>query len=298
MAKQKKFMTMDGNTAHSVHLVRLHGSCRHLPDYPLVPDGGIIPTSGRRKAARTCSARLSMSSKCSLKAARQLSSTVRLPPAPLTTTYTASQGPPPHDPEHVQDRRRIAAGCPACYRPRHCLACPLHFRRPQRCHGLPPDWLLPCFARIASRKPLTSLPLPTWLPSRDASRSCTSSMVSARRTKSRRLKSRTTKISPSSSTWKPSRPSRNRGLSPNNPTLRGTAQNPDVFFQAREACNPYYNALPAVVEYYMDEMNKLTGRDYKLFNYYGATGCRARHHLHGFRLRSHRRDHRSVAFPR
>ncbi|MGI6299172.1 MAG: pyruvate:ferredoxin (flavodoxin) oxidoreductase [Saccharofermentanales bacterium] len=62
---------------------------------------------------------------------------------------------------------------------------------------------------------------------------------------------------------------RDRGLTPNNPTLRGTAQNPDVFFQAREASNPYYNALPAVVEYYMDEMNKLTGRDYKLFNYYG-----------------------------
>jgi len=63
---------------------------------------------------------------------------------------------------------------------------------------------------------------------------------------------------------------RARGLSPNNPILRGTAQNPDIFFQAREACNPYYDALPAIVEHYMDEMNKLTGRDYKPFNYYGA----------------------------
>ena len=63
---------------------------------------------------------------------------------------------------------------------------------------------------------------------------------------------------------------RARGLNPDHPTLRGTAQNPDVFFQAREACNPYYDALPDVVEHYLGEINKLTGRDYKIFNYYGA----------------------------
>ena len=63
---------------------------------------------------------------------------------------------------------------------------------------------------------------------------------------------------------------RERSLSPNHPTLRGTAQNPDVYFQAREAANPFYEALPAVVDYYFDEMNKLTGRNYKAFNYYGA----------------------------
>lgn len=59
-------------------------------------------------------------------------------------------------------------------------------------------------------------------------------------------------------------------LNPNHPVTRGSAQNSDVFFQAREACNPFYNALPQVVENYMNEINKLTGRDYKLFNYYGA----------------------------
>ena len=63
---------------------------------------------------------------------------------------------------------------------------------------------------------------------------------------------------------------RARGLSPNHPSLRGTAQNPDIYFQGREAANPYYDALPAVVDYYFDEMNKLTGRNYKAFNYYGA----------------------------
>ncbi len=62
----------------------------------------------------------------------------------------------------------------------------------------------------------------------------------------------------------------NRALNPEHPVLRGTAQNPDIFFQAREACNPYYNELPAVVEQYMDAVNKEAGTDYKLFNYYGA----------------------------
>ncbi|MCL1925498.1 MAG: pyruvate:ferredoxin (flavodoxin) oxidoreductase [Defluviitaleaceae bacterium] len=64
---------------------------------------------------------------------------------------------------------------------------------------------------------------------------------------------------------------RKRGLNPTEPVLRGSAQNPDIFFQAREAANPYYNAVPAVVEENMNKINKLTGRDYRLFNYYGHT---------------------------
>lgn len=63
---------------------------------------------------------------------------------------------------------------------------------------------------------------------------------------------------------------RKRALNPEHPALRGTAQNPDIFFQNREACNGYYNALPLVVEEYMSKVNALTGKDYKLFNYYGA----------------------------
>ena len=53
------------------------------------------------------------------------------------------------------------------------------------------------------------------------------------------------------------------------PVLRGTAQNPDIFFQAREACNPYYEAIPEVVESYMNRVNEKIGSNYKLFNYYG-----------------------------
>lgn len=63
---------------------------------------------------------------------------------------------------------------------------------------------------------------------------------------------------------------RKQALNPESPVTRGTAQNPDVYFQAREASNPYYDAVPSVVEGYLAEINKLTGRDYKLFNYYGA----------------------------
>ena len=63
---------------------------------------------------------------------------------------------------------------------------------------------------------------------------------------------------------------RRNALNPNHPCQRGSAQNPDIFFQAREACNPYYDALPAVVQKYMDKVNEKIGTDNKLFNYYGA----------------------------
>ncbi len=63
---------------------------------------------------------------------------------------------------------------------------------------------------------------------------------------------------------------RDRSLSPNNPVFRGTAQNPDIYFQNREASNPYYKDIVGIVEDYMNKISKLTGRSYDLFNYYGA----------------------------
>ena len=62
---------------------------------------------------------------------------------------------------------------------------------------------------------------------------------------------------------------RARALNPEHPVLRGSAENGDIFFQHREACNSYYNALPAIVEEYMKKVNKKIGTNYKLFNYYG-----------------------------
>ena len=63
---------------------------------------------------------------------------------------------------------------------------------------------------------------------------------------------------------------RAKALDPNHPYTKGTAQNPDIFFQAREASNVFYNAVPKIVADYMVEISKLTGREYKPFNYYGA----------------------------
>ncbi len=63
---------------------------------------------------------------------------------------------------------------------------------------------------------------------------------------------------------------RARSLNPTHPVLRGSAENGDIFFQHREACNTYYDAFPAIVEEYMNKVNEKIGTDYKLFNYYGA----------------------------
>ena len=63
---------------------------------------------------------------------------------------------------------------------------------------------------------------------------------------------------------------RARSINPEHPVLRGSAENGDIFFQHREACNKFYDAFPAIVEKYMDKVNAKIGTDYKLFNYYGA----------------------------
>ncbi|MFI3297203.1 MAG: pyruvate:ferredoxin (flavodoxin) oxidoreductase [bacterium] len=63
---------------------------------------------------------------------------------------------------------------------------------------------------------------------------------------------------------------RSRALTPERPEMRGMAENPDVFFQHRESCNPYYDAVPEIVEEYMAEISRITGRTYNLFDYYGA----------------------------
>ena len=63
---------------------------------------------------------------------------------------------------------------------------------------------------------------------------------------------------------------RKRALNPEHPVMRGSHENGDIFFQHREACNKYYNAVPGIVEEYMNKVNAKLGTDYKLFNYYGA----------------------------
>ena len=86
---------------------------------------------------------------------------------------------------------------------------------------------------------------------------------------------------------------RQRALSPDRPVLRGTAQNPDVFFQAREACNPFYDALPEIVEKTMDRFGERTGRRYRLFEYVGPPAGRARDRADGLGGRGRARDRRA-----
>ena len=75
---------------------------------------------------------------------------------------------------------------------------------------------------------------------------------------------------------------RARAMSPDHPVLRGTAQNPDVYFQGRETVNPYYIACPGIVQKAMDKFANLTGRKYHLFDYAGAARCRTGDHGDGF----------------
>ncbi len=70
--------------------------------------------------------------------------------------------------------------------------------------------------------------------------------------------------------WNAVQAFRDHSLNPETPALRGSAENGDIFFQHREACNTYYDEFPAIVEEYMDKVNAKLGTDYKLFNYYGA----------------------------
>ena len=63
---------------------------------------------------------------------------------------------------------------------------------------------------------------------------------------------------------------RDHALNPEHPVVRGTAQNPDIYFQGREVANPFYQAVPDIVENYMQEIKQITGREYHPFDYYGA----------------------------
>ena len=83
-----------------------------------------------------------------------------------------------------------------------------------------------------------------------------------------------------------SSPSRTRPFTRIIPSLRGTAQNPDVYFQGRETVNPYYNACPGIVQNPMDKFAALTGREYHLFDYYRRSRRERVIVSHGFRRRN------------
>ena len=180
-------------------------------------------------------------------------------------------GPAAHDPQHVQDRRRAAAGRLPRERPHRRDPIAQHLRRPLRRHGLPSDRL--CDARRGQRR----------------RRSWTFRAVAHLAAIKGRMPFinffdgfRTSHEIQKVAVWdyddlaehvrhgrRPA-PSATHAINPETPAMRGSHENGDIFFQNREACNSHYDALPAVVEEYMDKVNAKLGTDYKLFNYYGA----------------------------
>ena len=126
---------------------------------------------------------------------------------------------------------------------------------------------------------------PRW---KRACRSCISSMASARRMKSARLRTFRTRCLRAMINEERVLECRARAMTPDRPVLRGTAQNPDVYFQAREAANKFYLPVPGDVQKAMDKFAELTGRKYQLYEYHGApdaervivimgSGCEAAH---------------------
>jgi pyruvate-ferredoxin/flavodoxin oxidoreductase len=79
---------------------------------------------------------------------------------------------------------------------------------------------------------------------------------------------------------------RDRALNPDQPVIRGTNQNPDIFFQAREACNPYFEQVPEIAAHYLAEISKLTGARLSAVQLLRRAGCRAYYCLHGQRVRN------------
>ena len=148
----------------------------------------------------------------------------------------------PDDPESLQDRRRTAAVLLARHRADAGHSRAFDLRRSLRRHGLPPDRLGDARFELRRRKRRTWPSSPMRARSNAACRSCISSTGSALRTRSR--KSTRSEIPCCAAMIKEEyiRAFRDRALTPDRPAIRGTAQNPDVFFQAREACNPLLRA--------------------------------------------------------
>ena len=188
----------------------------------------------------------------------------------LTTTYTASQGLL----LMIPNMYKIAGELLPCrvprLRPYRVHPGAEHLRRPLRRHGLPPDRLCHAVPRATSRRSWTWLPWPIWPPLR-------ASVPFINFFDGFRTSHEIQKIA----VWDYEdlkdmcdmdavKAFREHALNPEHPHMRGSHENGDIFFQHREACNKYYDALPAVVEKYMDKVNAKLGTDYQLFNYYGA----------------------------
>ena len=265
-----KHATLDGNEAVAARGLPAQRGHRHLPDHAVVADGRVGRPVGGGRASRTCGAACRRWSRCRARAGRPAPSTAPCRPGSLTTTFTASQGlllmiPNMYKiageltPAVIHVAARVAGGAGA-----------VDLRRPQRRDGRPRHRLRPAGLQLGAGggrprpgrprgHPGVARPVPPLLrrlPHLARGR-CGSSRPTPR-------------PDPGHDRRRPRpRPPRPRPVA-GPPVIRGTAQNPDVYFQARETVNPYYLACPTIVQNAMDRFAGMTGRRYRLFDYVGA----------------------------
>ncbi len=221
------------------------------------------PTSGRRRARRTSGAPIPTVVEMQSRGRRRRRRARRAAGRRADHDLHGVAGPAAHDPQHVQDRGRADLDGASTSR-----RAPWPRTRSPSSAITPTSW--PCrqtgFALLSSRLGAGGARLRAHRPARHAAaaacRSCTSSTASAPRTRCRRSSSSTDDDLRAMIDRRPGgRATAPRALTPDRPVLRGTAQNPDVFFQAREACNPLLRR-PARrhVQEAMDKFAELTGR--------------------------------------
>ena len=188
----------------------------------------------------------------------------------LTTTYTASQGLLLMIPNMYKIAGELLPGVFHVSARTAGHPCAEHLRRPLRRYGLPSDRLCHAVLSPTPRRSWTWLPWPIWPPSKG--RVPFLNFFDGFRTSHEIQKIAVWDYADLADMVDMDAVAafRARSLNPEHPTMRGCHENGDIFFQHREACNKYYDAVPEIVEKYMGKVNEKLGTDYKLFNYYGA----------------------------
>jgi pyruvate-ferredoxin/flavodoxin oxidoreductase len=256
----KKMKTIDGNTAAAHVAYAMSDVAAIYPITPSSPIGEICDewaANGRKNVfGQTC-----WSASCKSEAGAAAAVHGSLAAGALTSTYTASQGLLLMIPNMYKMSGELLPGVFACHRPGHRRPCPVDFRRPPGCHGRAPDRFRP--AGLGSVQEAMDLGWwPTWPPS---SQRALPALFRRIPDLSRDPENRNDRLRRHGQTGQHG--SRGKlpgpGRQPGSPELRGTAQNPDIYFQGREAANPTTQKVPDIVADYMKKVSALTGRKYK-----------------------------------
>ena len=287
---EKRRVTLDANEASPRSPIVRARSSRFIRSRP-PPRWESSPTRGRPRDAAISGARSRGSSRCNRKAAPRALSHGALQAGALAHDVHGVAGAAAHDPQHVQDRRRADALRDARGRAHARDARAVDLRRPLRRDGLPPDGI--CAARFRlgpggaglrgdrpCRDPLLPDPVPAFLRRVPHLARGRQDRGARRRRARRALDSEDVAAH------------RRRALTPDRPVLRGTAQNPDAFFQAREAANPFYLACPDAVARAMGSSRQRPGAELPPLRLRRRPRGHTRPRAHGLGRRDRARDGR------